>query len=168
MRTRISVRRARPDDAALIHGFICELARYEREPDAVEATPASLRADLDREPPPFECLIGEIDAEPVGFALFFHNYSTWRGRRGLYLEDLFVTEQHRGAGAGRALLGAVARIASERGCARMEWAVLDWNQPAIDFYRSLGAEPLEEWTLFRLGGDALERLAGSADGLGDR
>lgn len=163
MRATISVRLAGADDARLIHGFICELARYEREPDAVEATPASLRADLGRDPPPFECLIAEIDAEPVGFALFFHNYSTWRGRRGLYLEDLFVSERHRGRGAGRALLARVARLAAERNCARMEWAVLDWNQPAIDFYRSLGAEPLDEWTLFRLTGAALERLARSAD-----
>lgn len=158
----ISVRRAGPDDADAIHRFVCELARYEREPDAVEATPASLRADLEADTPPFECLIAELDAEPVGFALFFHNYSTWRGRRGLYLEDLFVSERHRGSGAGRALLSALARLAMERGCARMEWAVLDWNQPAIDFYRSLGAEPLGDWTLFRLAGPALERVAGSA------
>lgn len=167
MPTSISIRRAGADDAGVIHEFICELARYEREPDAVEATPGSLRADLASNAPPFECLIAELDAEPVGFALFFHNYSTWRGRRGLYLEDLFVSERHRGSGAGGALLRALAELATERGCARMEWAVLDWNQPAIDFYRALGAEPLEEWTLFRLSGAALERVARSAGGSSD-
>ncbi len=159
MQARVSVRRAGVDDAGVIHRFICELARYEREPDAVEATPASLADDLASDPPPFECLIAELDTEPVGFALFFHNYSTWRGRKGLYLEDLFVSERHRGKGAGIALLRALARLATDRGCARMEWAVLDWNAPAIEFYRSLGAEPLSEWTLFRLTGAALERVA---------
>ncbi len=152
------VRRATPDDAELIHHFVCELARYEKEPDAVKATPDSLRAQLCASHPPFECLVAELGGVPVGFALFFANYSTWRGRPGVWLEDLFVPEQHRGKGAGRALLVEVARIAKERGCARMEWAVLDWNRPAIDFYRSLGALPLEEWTIFRLSDEALAEL----------
>jgi GNAT superfamily N-acetyltransferase len=155
----VHVRPATPDDAAVIHGFVCELAAYEREPDAVRATPESLRAQLASCRPPFECLIAELDGEPAGLALFFHNYSSWRGRAGLFLEDLFVPERFRRRGIGLRLLIELARIARARGCARMEWAVLDWNRPAIDFYASLGAEPLGEWTLFRLSDAALERLA---------
>ncbi len=155
----LSIRRAVAGDAALIHRLISELARYEREPDAVEATPESLRAQLESDRPPFECLIAELDGAAAGFALFFHNYSTWRGKRGLYLEDLFVLDTHRRRGVGQALLGELARIAVERDCARMEWAVLDWNRPAIDFYRSIGAVPLDEWTVFRLDGAALAEFA---------
>jgi len=139
-------------------GFICELATYEREPDAVETTSDTLRAQLSAERPPFECVIAELDGAPAGFALFFHNYSTWRGRPGVYLEDLFVRKHLRGKGIGKALLLEVARTAVARDCARLEWAVLDWNQSAIDFYLSLGAVPMSEWTVFRLTGDALARL----------
>jgi GNAT superfamily N-acetyltransferase len=154
----VSLRRVTPDDAGTVLRFIRELAEYEREPDAVEATVESLRADLAAPRPPFECLLAEVGGEPVGFALFFQNYSTWRGRPGIYLEDLYVTPARRGQGAGKALFLEVARIAVERGAGRYEWAVLDWNQPAIDFYLSLGAVAMSEWTVFRLGGDALERL----------
>ena len=156
------VRFAGAGDAATIHRFIVELALYEREPDAVETTVAELRAQLATAPPPFECLLVEDDDGAAGFALFFHNYSTWRGRTGLYLEDLFVTPDRRGRGYGVALLRRLAELAVERGCARMEWAVLDWNEPAIRLYRDLGAESLDDWTLFRLTGEALQRLAGRA------
>jgi GNAT superfamily N-acetyltransferase len=155
----LAIRAAEATDAELIHRFICELAEYERDPTAVASTPALLREQLRSDSPPFECLIAELGGESAGFALFFHNYSTWRGQRGLYVEDLFVPERFRRRGIGRALLCELARIARLRCCARMEWAVLSWNQPAIDFYRSLGATPLDDWTLFRLTGDGLERLA---------
>ena len=154
-----TVRPATPDDAELIHRFVCELAIYEREPNAVKATPESLRAQMLRDPPPFECAIGELDGEPAGFALWFHNYSTWTGKPGLYLEDLFVVPEERGAGAGRALLKALARIAVRRGCGRLEWAVLDWNRPAIGFYRRLGARLHRQWIITRLTGAPLRRLA---------
>lgn len=154
------LRFAGPDDAAEIHRLIVDLATYEREPDAVVVTPAELRAQLAAARPPFECLLAELEGHGVvGFALFFHNYSTWRGRPGLYLEDLFVEPAHRGRGIGKQLLVRLARIAVERRCARMEWAVLDWNSPAIAFYRSLGAAPLSEWTIFRLTDQALLDLA---------
>lgn len=152
------IRFARPDDVEVIHAFIRGLAEYEREPDAVEVTPEELRIQLAAERPPFECLIAEVDGAPVGFAVFFHNYSTWRGRPGLYLEDLFVPPELRGRGYGKALLLSLARIAVERRCARMEWAVLDWNTPAIRFYERLGAVAMDEWTTFRLTGDALAKL----------
>ena len=155
----LRIRAAGPNDAEVIFAFIVALAIYEKEPDAVEVSAAELRAQLEQTTPPFECLIAEAAGEAVGFALFFHNYSTWRGRRGLYLEDLFVPTEWRGRGYGAALLRELARIAKSRGCARMEWAVLDWNQPAIDFYRSLGATPLAQWCIFRLTGPALDALA---------
>jgi GNAT superfamily N-acetyltransferase len=152
-----TIRRARPADAGVVLRFVRELAEYEREPLAVEASEAGLRAQLASEDPPFECLLAELDGRPCGFALFFRSYSTWRGRPGLYLEDLFVSPSVRGRGVGKALFTAVARVAVERGFARMEWSVLDWNQPAIDFYRALGAVPMSEWTVFRLTGEALDR-----------
>ena len=157
----LSIRFAGPTDAATIHRFIVGLAVYEKEPDAVEVTPRELAEQMDEERPPFECLLAEEDGEAVGFALFFHNYSTWRGRRGIYLEDLFVPPEHRGFGVGKTLLTALAQIAVERDCARMEWAVLDWNEPAIGFYEKLGATGMDEWTTFRLTGDALARLGGA-------
>ena len=154
----IRIRAATPDDAELVLRFIRELAKYEREPDAVEATAESLRSQMTGPKPPFECLIGEIDGEAQGFALFFQSYSTWRGRTGVYLEDLFVSDHVRGRGLGRALFAAVARLAIVRNAARLEWSVLDWNQPAIDFYRALGAVQMSEWTVFRLTGEALSNL----------
>src|SRR5262249_25572811 len=130
----VTIRFATPADAETIHRFIRGLAEYERMPDAVEVTPAILRAQMTSERPPFECLIAVVDREPVGFALFFQSYSTWRGRPGIFLEDLFVEPLRRGQGVGAALLRRVAALAVERGCARLEWAVLDWNTPAIGFY----------------------------------
>ena len=154
-----AIRFATPEDAETIHQLVVDLAVYEKEPDAVEATPESLRAQLEAAPPPFECLLLEAEGQTHGMALFFHNYSTWRGKRGLYLEDLFVRPEARGRGYGLALLRRLASIAVERECARMEWAVLDWNEPAIEFYRKLGARPLSEWIINRLTNDALEALA---------
>lgn len=153
----VSIRFATPDDAATIHAFVVELAIYEREPDAVACDAADLRDQMTRGA--FECLLAERHGAPVGFALFFHNFSTWRGRRGLYLEDLFVQPAQRGHGIGKRLLSELARIARERDCARLEWSVLDWNQPAIDFYRALGAEARDQWTTYRLSGRALDALA---------
>ncbi len=161
---RRSIRFAGPADAEQIHRFVCALAEYEKEPDAVEATPEDLRSQLASERPPFECLISEWDGRPVGFALFFQSYSTWRGRAGLYLEDLFVEPEERGRGHGLALLRRLAALAVERRCARLEWAVLDWNEPSIRFYRALGAEPMDEWTTYRLTGDALSSLAEAPGG----
>ncbi len=154
-----AIRPARPDDCATIAGLIRELAVYERlEPEA-KATPDDLRRDLFGPRPFAEALIGEVEGEAVGFALFFHNYSTFRGRPGLYLEDLFVRPDSRGRGIGRAFLEHLARLALERGCGRLEWAVLDWNAPAILFYRSLDATPMDDWTVFRLADGPLARLA---------
>ncbi len=154
----VEIRAASVDDAEVIFGFIRELAEYEREPDAVKTSPAVLRQQLASGSPPFECVIAESNVEPLGFALFFHNYSTWRGRPGLYLEDLFVPERFRRRGVGLALLKHLARLAVARDCARMEWSVLNWNEPAIRFYRSLGASPMDGWTTFRLTDDALLKL----------
>lgn len=159
----LQIRFATPQDAPTLHRFICELAAYEREPDAVEVTPQRLREQMAQPRPPFECLLAEEHgAQPAvakGFALFFSSYSTWRGCPGLYLEDLYVSPAHRGAGVGRALLGALARLARARGCARLEWWVLDWNEPAQRFYESLGAQAMGEWTTYRLTDEALEALA---------
>jgi GNAT superfamily N-acetyltransferase len=157
----VTIRPATPDDVATILRFVRELADYEREPDAVEATEQMLATALFGERPAAEAVIAEIDGEPVGFAIFFHNFSTWTGKRGLYLEDLYVTPAARGSGVGRALLAHLARLAIERDCARFEWSVLDWNAPAIGFYRKLGAIGMEEWTIQRLTGDALAKLAES-------
>jgi GNAT superfamily N-acetyltransferase len=155
-----ALRPARPDDVPLILALVRELAEYERAPEACHATEAALAESLFGPRPHAEVVIAEADGGPAGFALFFHNYSTWEARRGLYLEDLFVRPAFRGRGVGRALLEHLARVAVERGCARFEWAVLDWNEPAIGFYRALGARPMDEWTVMRLDGDALRRLAG--------
>jgi GNAT superfamily N-acetyltransferase len=154
-----SIRPATPEDAHHIHRFITELAIYEKEPDAVEVTPEELAQQLSSSPPPFECVLACIDGQPIGFALFFHSYSTWKGRRGLYLEDLYVQPSHRGQGYGLALLQHLAALAVQRGCARFEWAVLDWNTPAIQFYEALGARPKSEWIIYQLTGDALTALS---------
>ncbi len=155
----IALRPATPEDAPEIHRLIVALATYEREPDAVEVAPETLAAQLASDRPPFECLIAEADGAVVGFALYFFNYSTWRGRPGLYLEDLFVEPARRGQGIGRRLLAELAAIAVARNCARMDWMVLDWNEPAIAFYRGLGAQPVAGWHTFRLTGDPLLALA---------
>ena len=153
------VRPARIEDVATVLRFVRELAAFEREPDAVVATEAMLADALFGERPAAEAVIAERAGEPVGFALFFHNFSTWQGRRGLYLEDLYVTPAARGAGVGRALLSHLAGLAVTRGCARFEWSVLDWNADAVGFYRALGAIGMEGWTVQRLDGAALARLA---------
>jgi GNAT superfamily N-acetyltransferase len=154
------IRGATTDDIPTILRFIRELAEYEREPDKVRATAVDLRRDLfEAAEPKIFAHIAEDDAgEPVGFALWFLNYSTWEGRHGIYLEDLYVTPAARGGGHGRALLVELARLAVARGYGRFEWSVLDWNEPAIGFYKSLGALPMDEWTVNRLDGEALQRL----------
>jgi len=154
------IRPATPADVPLILRLVRELAEFEREPDAVQATEPMLDAALFGERPAAEAVIAEIEGEPVGFALFFQNFSTWTGRPGIYLEDLYVTPAARGVGVGTALLRHLAGLALDRGCGRFEWAVLDWNTPAVDFYRAMGAEAMTEWTVQRVSGDALAALAG--------
>ncbi len=156
----IAIRPAMPADVPFILRFVHELAVFEREPEAVQATEAMLAAALFGDRPAAEAALAEMAGEPVGFALFFHNFSTWEGRRGLYLEDLYVTPAARGQGAGAALLRYLAALAVARDCARFEWSVLDWNEGAIAFYRAMGAVGQEEWTVQRVSGDALTRLAG--------
>lgn len=158
---QVRVREGRRADLALIVRFIRDLAEYERLAHAVELDPSTLERFLFGERAYAETLIAEDpeSGEPLGFALYFHNFSTFLGRPGIYLEDLFVEPAHRGRGAGRALLQRLAAIAVERECGRLEWAVLDWNQPAIGFYRRLGAQPQDDWTVYRLAGDALRALA---------
>ena len=146
-------------DLPVILQLIRELAEYERAPNDVVATEDGLREVLFGKEPAARVLIAREGEEPVGFAVYFFNFSTWLGRPGLYLEDLFVKPDKRGHGYGRALLVQLAQIAKERGCGRMEWAVLDWNEPAIQFYKKLGAQPMDEWTVFRLTRDAIARLA---------
>ncbi|PPT37891.1 GNAT family N-acetyltransferase [Xanthomonas arboricola] len=155
----LQIRAATPDDVALLHELITALAVYEREPDAVKASPEDLRASLFGEGATAHALICEQAGQALGFAVYFFNYSTWLGRNGLYLEDLFVRPQARGQGAGLALLRHLARLAVQRGCGRFEWSVLDWNQPAIDFYQAAGARPLDGWTVYRLDGERLAAFA---------
>ncbi|HEV3165253.1 MAG TPA: GNAT family N-acetyltransferase [Isosphaeraceae bacterium] len=157
--TEVTIRPGRHDDAETLVNLIRALAVYEKLEAYAQATPDSFRQHLFGPHPCAETLLAEVAGEPVGFALFFPTYSTFRGQPGLYLEDVFVQAEHRGRGIGKALLAAVARIAIERGCGRVEWSVLDWNAPAIGFYRSLGAEPMDEWTVYRVTGPALDRLA---------
>ena len=158
----VFVREAARDDVPLILSFILELAEYERLSHEVVATEESLRENLFGERPYAEVLIAEHDGAPAGFALFFHNFSTFLGKPGIYLEDLYVKPEFRGAGIGRKLLGHLARLASERGCGRLEWWVLDWNEPSIGFYKKLGAVPMDDWTVYRVSGAALEDLASGA------
>lgn len=143
----------------LILSFIKKLAEYEKLAHLVVTTEEILRETLFGARPYAEVVIGYYKTEPVGFALFFHNFSTFLGQPGIYLEDLFVDAEQRGKGFGKALLVYLAKLALERGCGRLEWSVLDWNEPSINFYKSLGAVPLNEWTIFRLTGDALDSLA---------
>lgn len=164
MAMSISVRAATPDDLEVILAFIRGLARYEHAEDEVIATTADLNAALFAPAAKARCLIADrVDdagrvIEPVGFALFFYNFSTWTGKYGIYLEDLFVEEKYRGTGAGFALMQRLAQIAIEEDCSRFEWSVLDWNTPSIAFYERLGAEPQSEWIGYRLAGEALRRL----------
>jgi GNAT superfamily N-acetyltransferase len=160
-RAPVHIRPAVEADAPLIVRFVRGLAEYERLLHECEATEDRVRDTLFGPRPDAEVLIAEVGGAPAGFALFFHNYSTFLARRGLYLEDLFVLPEHRGAGVGRALLAHLARVAVERDCGRLEWSVLDWNAPAIRFYESLGAAAMDDWTVYRVTGDALRRLAGA-------
>ncbi|MCA1828834.1 MAG: N-acetyltransferase family protein [Myxococcales bacterium] len=153
------IRKAEAKDVPLMLQFIRELAEYEREPQAVTATEADLLRDGFGPSPRYFCLVAEWSGTPAGFAFYFHSYSTWLGRWGLYLEDLFVRPAFRGKGVGKGLLVELARIGVAEKIGRMNWQVLDWNQSAIDFYERLGARRLSEWETFRLAGEALERLA---------
>ena len=159
--SNFEIRPARVEDVSIILKLIRDLATYERAPKEVTATEEQLVDVLFGEKPVAEVLLAFERKSPVGFAVFFHNFSTWLGRPGLYLEDLFVKPEKRGKGYGRALLVDLAKIARDRGCGRMEWAVLNWNDPAIQFYRKLGAKPMEEWTVFRLTRDGIAELAKS-------
>ena len=153
------LRPATPADVPALLQLITDLAVYEHEPDAVHATVAGLTETLFGPVRHAECVVAEHDGAVVGLALFFTNFSTWSGKPGLYLEDLYVSPSARGTGLGRTLLQHLAALAIERGCARLEWSVLDWNEPAIGFSTSLGAKPMDQWTVFRLDGDALAQLA---------
>lgn len=158
----LNIRPATPNDIGLILQFIRDLAEYEREPQAVTATEVDLARDGFGSNPKFRVVIAEWDGMPAGFALFFYNYSTWLGRPGLYLEDLFVRPQFRGKGVGKNLLLYLARLAVQENCGRFQWQVLDWNTPSIKFYESLGAGVMKEWLTMRVEGEALKRMAGEA------
>jgi GNAT superfamily N-acetyltransferase len=159
----LRIRPAEPADVELIFSLIVELAEYERAPERVVGTPARLSQALFGEDPVAEAVIGELDSEPVGFALWFRTFSTWLCLPGLWLEDLYVRPEHRRAGVGRSLLAHVAQVAADNGYGRVEWSALDWNAPALQFYAGLGAERLQEWEVHRLEGKALARLAAGRD-----
>lgn len=159
MTSSIHIRQARREDAALILELIRELADYEKLAHEAKAEQTDLERDLFGDKPCAEVLIGEIAGQPQGFALFFGNYSTFVGRPGIYLEDLYVRPESRGAGLGKALLAHIAELAVRRNCGRLEWSVLDWNEPALKFYQALGAKAMNEWTVHRVSGDALQKLA---------
>lgn len=163
MSARLTISPATESDTPLILRFIQDLAEYERLRDKCVATEDKLRETLFSDSPAAEVLIARLDGEAVGFALFFYSYSTFLAQRGIYLEDLFVNPAVRGKGIGKALLAALARLAIDRGCGRLEWAVLDWNEPSIGFYRSIGAIPLDDWTTFRMTGDTLVEFAASGE-----
>ena len=153
------IRKAEPRDVPRILELIRELAAYEKAPEQAVATEADLLVDGFGPAPRYFCLMADWEGAPAGLAFYFHNYSTWQGRWGLYLEDLFVRPEHRGRGIGKALLVELARIAVREGCGRFQWQVLDWNTPAIEFYERLGARRLPDWMTMRIDGEALERLA---------
>ena len=159
----LKIRQAVEGDEDIILGFIQELADFEKLGHEVVATPEKLRARLFCEQPKVFSIIAEVDGAPCGFALYFFNFSTFLGQHGLYLEDLYVRQDQRGAGIGKALLSKLAQIADDNDCGRMEWWVLDWNKGAIDFYNSLGAEAMDDWTVFRLTGESLSSLAQSGE-----
>ena len=155
----IEIRFATAEDTPLILSLIRELAEYEKLSHEVVADEETLRGSLFGERPYAQVLMASVDGESVGFALFFHNFSTFLGKPGIYLEDLYVRPAYRGSGAGRALLSRLAQLAVERSCGRLEWWVLDWNEPSIGFYEKLGAEAMDDWTVYRLTGEALRRMA---------
>jgi GNAT superfamily N-acetyltransferase len=158
--TAVALRPATPADVELIHSLIVELATYERAPEQVTGTPQLLREALFGAKPSAEAMIAELDGETAGFAVFHGTFSTWECKPGIWLEDLYVRPQHRRAGIGAILVAEVARLTVERGCSRLEWNVLDWNEPALGFYAGLRAQRLDDWTLHRLDGEALQRAAG--------
>jgi GNAT superfamily N-acetyltransferase len=159
----LEIRAARPGEAGLALSLVRELAAFEKLSSAVDATEELIEAALFGPAPAAFCLIAEWAGEPVGFAIYFNSFSSFRGRRGVYLEDIFVQPSHRGRGIGKAILEHIARLCVANGWTRFEWAVLDWNQHAIEFYRSCGATMLDEWRLCRVSGDALLRLAGTSE-----
>ncbi len=159
----LTIRTSTPDDVPLIQQFIRDLAEYERSPESAVATQEDLMRDGFGPEPKYRCLIAEWNGEPAGFAFFFYNYSTWQGRPGLYLEDLFVKPKFRGKGIGKSLLLHLAKIAVAENCGRFQWQVLDWNTPAIDFYKSLGAEMMSEWLTMRVEGENIRKLAELAE-----
>lgn len=155
----LKIRKTQPQDVGTILKMICGLAEYERAPDAAQATEADLLRDGFGPVPRFQCVIADWQGTPAGFALYFYNYSTWKGRAGIFLEDLFVWPEYRGKGIGKALLLHVAKIAVAESCGRYDWQVLDWNTPSIEFYESLGAKRMSEWLPMRVEGEALAELA---------
>jgi GNAT superfamily N-acetyltransferase len=160
---RVQIRPATPDDVGTVLLLIKQLAEYERAAEHVRGTAELLTDGLFGPQANAEAVVAELDARPVGFAVFFHTFSTWECRRGLWLEDLFVLPEHRRAGVGRALLSHLAAIALERGCARFEWAALEWNTPALEFYAALGAETMDQWRILRVEGEALSQLGTKSD-----
>lgn len=146
----IQIRRANPDDSLVLIYLIRELARYEKEEQSVKVSASELEYQMQQDNPPFQCLLAEADGVPIGFALYFFAYSTWEGKQTLYLEDLYVSAEFRGTGAGAKLMSRLAEIASENDCARFEWSVLDWNEQAIGFYNRIGARPVAGWTRYRV------------------
>lgn len=164
----LSIRPATPQDARVILDLIHDLAEYERAPEQAIATEADILRDGFGPNPVFRCVIAEWDSQPAGFALFFYNYSTWQGRPGLYLEDLFVRPAYRKKGIGKALLVHLAQIAVRENCGRFQWQVLDWNTPAIEFYESLGAKTLKEWLTMRVEGDDIGKLANEPSALSNQ
>ena len=155
----MEIREATAADAELIHGFILELAEYEKATTSVVTTVEEITSTMFGENARVKALICSIESDPVGYAVYFYNYSTWLGKHGIYLEDVYVSPHHRGKGAGKALLKYIAKIAVQENCGRFEWSVLDWNKPSIEFYESLGAEAQHEWLSYRLTGPALRKLA---------
>lgn len=155
------IRSARSEESAVILQLIKDLAEYEKAPDQVEATESDLKATIFGKEPKVFCDVVEVDGEIAGMAIWFLNYSTWQGKHGIYLEDLFIKPEYRGRGYGKALLIHLAKLCEEKGYGRFQWWVLDWNSPAIDFYRSLGAEAMDEWTVYRVSGKALKDLGAS-------
>ncbi len=160
LKTGLTIRPASEKDIPVLLSFIKKIAAYEKLSNEVKTTESDLKNSLFGEKPSAEAVIAALQNKPVGFAVYFHNFSTFMGKPGLYLEDLYVDEEHRGRGFGKAMLLYLARLAKDRNCARFEWSVLDWNEPAIRFYKNLGAAPMNEWTVFRVAGDALDKLAG--------
>lgn len=157
--SKLIIRSATIDDTEIIFKFINELAIYEKAPQEVITTAEEIRTTLFSNSPLAYALIAEINGEAVGYAVYFYSYSTWLGKQGIYLEDLYVSPPSRGLGAGKAMLKEIAKIAITKQCGRVEWSVLDWNQPAIDFYQSVGAKPKDEWTVYRLASDELNKFA---------